>query len=67
MTFNKKISSKFQEQDVGIQVELGDDATYLVILKSTIYPSRCLQLMFLNCIVLSLCLVEWRISFLSHI
>jgi hypothetical protein len=30
MTFNKKAFNKLQEQEDGIQVELGNDATYLV-------------------------------------
>jgi hypothetical protein len=29
MTFNKKVICKLQEGEDGIQVELGDDATYL--------------------------------------
>lgn len=31
MTFNKNIFNEFQEQDVGIQVELGDNVAYSVI------------------------------------
>lgn len=30
MTFNEKFLKKFQEQDVGIQAKLRDDATYVV-------------------------------------
>jgi hypothetical protein len=36
MTFNKKISASFKNRDVGIQVELGDDATYPVTRIGTI-------------------------------
>jgi hypothetical protein len=28
MIFNKKVFNKFEEKELGIQVELGDDATY---------------------------------------
>jgi hypothetical protein len=36
MTFNKKIFSKFQEQNVGMQEESGDDVTYSMTEMGTI-------------------------------
>lgn len=36
MTSNKKIFSEIQEQELGIEVELGDDGTYPLIGNDTI-------------------------------
>jgi hypothetical protein len=47
MTFNKKAFNRLQEQEDGIQVELGNDATCLVTGLGFV-SFACLQVMFLS-------------------
>jgi hypothetical protein len=47
MTYDRKLFNGFQEQEGGTCVELGDDATYLMIYWDP-FPFGCHQVMFLS-------------------
>jgi hypothetical protein len=56
MAFNKKAFSRNQEEEASIQVELGDDDTYPIVVVRFI-SSRCPELMFLSLAVFYMFLI----------